>query len=99
MDSIIPMYSIVVNPNISYIKQGRSVTLTGKVIDNMNNVVDTNIELSISGDTKYYNVVDNENNTWILTNKLMCNDPIILTFTNSEYNLTYSTQVELKAMF
>lgn len=99
MDSIIPMYSIVVNPNISYIKQGRSVTLTGKVIDNMNNVVDTNIELSISGDTKYYNVIDNENNTWILTNKLMCNDPIILTFTNSEYNLTYSTQVELKAMF
>lgn len=99
MDSIIPMYSIVVNPNINYIKQGRSVTLTGKVIDNMNNVIDTNIELSISGDTKYYNVIDNEDNTWILTNKLMCNDPIVLTFTNSEYNLTYSTQVELKAMF
>ncbi len=98
-DSIVSKYSIVVNPNINYIKQGRSVVLTGKVIDNMNNVTNEKIMLVINGDIKYYNVVDNGDNTWTLTNKLMCNDPITLTFTNSTYNLTYSMQIELKAMF
>lgn len=98
-DSIVPSYSIIVNPNINYIKQGRSITLTGKVVDNMNNVTNEKIMLAINGDSKYYNVVDNGDNTWTLINKLMCNDPITLTFTNTTYNLSYSMQIELKAMF
>ena len=98
-DNIVPSYSIIVNPNINYIKQGRSIILTGKVVDNMNNVTNEKIMLAINGDSKYYNVVDNGDNTWTLTNKLMCNDPITLTFTNATYGLSYSMQIELKAMF
>ena len=98
-NNIIQHYNIIVNPNINYIKQGRTVTLTAKVIDSMNNTVNTPITLLINGDNKCYTMIDNGNNSWSITNKLLCNDPITLTFTNTEYNLQYSTQIELKAMF
>ena len=46
-----------------------------------------------------YTIIDNGNNTWTLTNNLKSKLPLILTFSNSNYNVEYTMKVQLKAMF
>ena len=46
-----------------------------------------------------YTITDNGNNTWTLTNNLKSKLPLILTFSNSNHNVEYTMEVQLKAMF
>lgn len=100
-DVTILNYSIIVSPTVTSLRQGLSIVLSAKLVNNLNNEIDDNITLLVSGtDNKNnYSLVDNGNNTWTLTNNLKSKLPLILTFINSNYNAEYTMEVQLKAMF
>ena len=81
--------------------RGLSVAISAKIVDNLNNEIDDVITLTHSGadSENNYNIVDNNNNTWTLTNNMRSKLPLTLTFTNNSYNVEYSMDVQLKAMF
>lgn len=95
------VYSLIVSPAITSIKQGRSVNLSAYIIDNFNNVIDSEVILTIEGGdgNNNYTLTNLGNNTWRLTNNLLSNAPINLQFTNETYNLQRFMTIELNAMF
>ena len=95
------VYSLIVSPSITSIKQGRSVNLSAYIIDNFNNVIDSEVTLTIEGGdgNNNYTLTNLGNNTWQLTNNLLSNAPINLQFTNETYNLQRFMTIELNAMF
>ena len=94
-------YSIIVNPIVSKLRKGLSVTFSAKIVNNLNEEISDVITLIPSGtDNKdNYTIVDNGNNTWVLTNNLQSTIPLTLTFSNTTYNVETSMEVQLKAMF
>ena len=93
-------YNIVVNPIITSLRQGVSRTISAQIYDNLNNKVDSVISLVASGaDNNHYSLIDNGDNTWTITNILQSKTPLILTFSNDVYNLEYTINVQLKAMY
>ena len=93
-------YSIV-NPIVSKLRKGLSVTFSAKIVNNLNEEISDVITLTPSGtDNKdNYTIVDNGNNTWILTNNLQSTIPLTLTFSNTTYNVETLMEIQLKAMF
>ena len=100
-DTTILKYNIIVTPIVTALRQGLSVTFSAKLVNNLNNEIDEMILLSADGtDNKNnYTIIDNGNNTWTLTNNLKSKLPLILTFSNSNHNVEYTMEVQLKAMF
>ena len=100
-DATILKYNIIVTPIVTALRQGLSVTFSAKLVNNLNNEIDEMILLSTDGtDNKNnYTITDNGNNTWTLTNNLKSKLPLILTFNNSNHNVEYTMEVQLKAMF
>lgn len=100
-DATILKYNIIVTPIVTTLRQGLSVTFSAKLVNNLNNEIDETILLSTDGtDNKNnYTIVDNGNNTWTLTNNLKSKLPLILTFNNSNHDVEYTMEVQLKAMF
>ena len=96
---ILDQYYIVVTPNVTYIKQGREITLTAKVVNSINTDMNVSVSLSASGDDKCYILTQIDDNVWKIKNIQMSNIPLTLVFTNTDYSLTYSIDIELKAMF
>ena len=94
-------YNIVVSPIITSIRQGLSSVITAKIVDNLNNEITDTITLIASGtdNRDNYSLVDNGDNTWTLTNKLKSKLPLTLTFSNDTYNVEYTMDVQLKAMY
>ena len=94
-------YSIIVNPIVSKLRKGLSVTFSAKIVNNLNEEISDVITLIPSGtDNKNnYTIVDNGDNTWVLTNNLQSTIPLTLTFSNTTYNVETSMEVQLKAMF
>lgn len=94
-------YSIIVNPIVSKLRKGLSVTFSAKIVNNLNEEISDVITLTPSGtDNKdNYTIVDNGNNTWILTNNLQSTIPLTLTFSNTTYNVETLMKIQLKAMF
>lgn len=94
-------YSIIVNPIVSKLRKGLSVTFSAKIVNNLNEEISDVITLTPSGtDNKNnYTIVDNGDNTWVLTNNLQSTIPLMLTFSNTTYNVETSMEVQLKAMF
>ena len=94
-------YDIIVNPIVTSLRQGLSVAISAKIVDNLNNEIDDVITLTHSGadSENNYNIVDNNDNTWTLTNNMRSKLPLTLTFTNNSYNVEYSMDIQLKAMF
>lgn len=94
-------YSIIVNPVVSKLRKGLSVTFSAKIVNNLNEEISDVITLTPSGtDNKNnYTIIDNGDNTWVLTNNLQSTIPLILTFSNTTYNVETSMEVQLKAMF
>lgn len=94
-------YSIIVNPIVSKLRKGLSVTFSAKIVNNLNEEISDVITLTPSGtDNKNnYTIVDNGDNTWVLTNNLQSTIPLTLTFSNTTYNVETSMEVQLKAMF
>lgn len=94
-------YDIIVNPIVTSLRQGLSVVISAKIVDNLNNEIDDVITLTHSGadSENNYNIVDNNDNTWTLTNNMRSKLPLTLTFTNNSYNVEYSMDIQLKAMF
>ena len=94
-------YSIIVNPIVSKLRKGLSVTFSAKIVNNLNEEISDVITLTPSGtDNKNnYTIVDNGNNTWVLTNNLQSTIPLTLTFSNTTYNVETSMEIQLKAMF
>ena len=93
-------YNIVISPTITNLRQGVSRTISAQVYDNLNNKIDSVISLVASGtDNNHYSLVDNGDNTWIITNILQSKTPLILTFINDVYNLECTINVQLKAMY
>ena len=94
-------YSIIVTPLVSQLRKGLSVTLSAKIVDNLNQEVVDVITLTPSGtDNKNnYTLVDNGNNTWLLTNNLQSVIPLTLTFSNTTYDVETSMDIQLRAMF
>lgn len=94
-------YSIIVNPIVSKLRKGLSVTFSAKIVNNLNEEISDVITLTPSGtDNKdNYTIVDNGNNTWILTNNLQSTIPLTLTFSNTTYNVETLMEIQLKAMF
>lgn len=94
-------YSIIVNPIVSKLRKGLSVTLSAKIVNNLNEEISDIITLTPSGtDNKNnYTIIDNGDNTWVLTNNLQSTIPLTLTFSNTTYNVETSMEVQLKAMF
>jgi hypothetical protein len=94
-------YSIIVNPIVSKLRKGLSVTFSAKIVNNLNEEISDVITLTPSGtDNKNnYTIVDNGDNTWVLTNNLQSTIPLTLTFSNTTYNIETSMEVQLKAMF
>jgi hypothetical protein len=94
-------YSIIVNPIVSKLRKGLSVTFSAKIVNNLNEEISDVITLVPSGtDNKNnYTIVDNGDNTWVLTNNLQSTIPLTLTFSNTTYNVETSMEVQLKAMF
>lgn len=94
-------YDIIVNPIVTSLRQGLSVVISAKIVDNLNNEIDDVITLTYSGadSENNYNIVDNNDNTWTLTNNMRSKLPLTLTFTNNLYNVEYSMDIQLKAMF
>jgi hypothetical protein len=94
-------YNIIVSPIVTSLRQGLSTTIQAKIVDNTNaEIVDT-IILTPSGadSSNNYSIVDNGNNSWTLTNKLKSKTPLTLTFSNTTYNVEYTMNIQLKAMF
>lgn len=100
-DATILKYNIIVTPIVTTLRQGLSVTFSAKLVNNLNNEIDEMILLSTNGtDNKNnYTITDNGNNTWTLTNNFKSKLPLILTFSNSNHNVEYIMEVQLKAMF
>lgn len=94
-------YAIVVNPIVNNLKQGLSMELSAKIVDSLNNEIDDIITLTPSGTdgNDNYFIISENNNKWILTNKLKSKLPLTLTFSNETYNINYIMNVNLKAMF
>ena len=94
-------YDIIVNTIVTSLRQGLSVVISAKIVDNLNNEIDDVITLTYSGadSENNYNIVDNNDNTWTLTNNMRSKLPLTLTFTNNSYNVEYSMDIQLKAMF
>lgn len=94
-------YSIIVNPIVSKLRKGLSVTFSAKIVNNLNEEISDVITLTPSGtDNKNnYTIVDNGDNTWVLTNNLQSTIPLTLTFSNTTYNVETSMEIQLKAMF
>ena len=94
-------YSIIVNPIVSKLRKGLSVTFSAKIVNNLNEEISDVITLVPSGtDNKNnYTIVDNGDNTWVLTNNLQSTIPLTLTFSNTTYNVETSMEIQLKAMF
>ena len=94
-------YSIIVNPIVSKLRKGLSVTFSAKIVNNLNEEISDVITLIPSGtDNKdNYTIVDNGDNTWVLTNNLQSTIPLTLTFSNATYNVETSMEIQLKAMF
>lgn len=94
-------YSIIVNPIVSKLRKGLSVTLSAKIINNLNEEIEDVITLTPSGTdgNNNYTLIDNGDNTWILTNNLQSEIPLTLTFSNTTYNVETSMDIQLKAMF
>jgi hypothetical protein len=94
-------HNIIVSPIITSIRQGLSSVLTAKIVDNLNNEITDTITLTASGtdNRDNYSLVDNNDNTWILTNKLKSKLPLTLTFKNDTYNVEYVMNIQLKAMY
>ena len=100
-DSVTSNYYILVTPKVSSIRQGLSSTLSAKVVDVHNNEMSTTITLTPSGTDNHnnYSIVDEGNNTWSITNELKSKIPLTLTFSNTDYNVEYTMNIQLKAMF
>lgn len=100
-DTMITTYSIIISPMVKSLKQGLSVLLSAKIVDNLNNEIHDVITLQDSGTDGHnnYTIVDNGDNTWTLTNNLISKLPLTLTFSNATYNVEQSIDVQLKAMF
>lgn len=98
-DDILDIYSINVSPQVTYINQGREVILTAKVVDNSNNILDVDVDVETSGDDTCYSIISTNHNEWRIKNLNMSNIPLTITFTNSDYDLSYSMTIELRAMF
>lgn len=94
-------YSIIVNPIVSKLRKGLSVTLSAKIVNNLNEEISDIITLTPSGtDNKNnYTIIDNGDNTWVLINNLQSTIPLTLTFSNTTYNVETSMDIQLKAMF
>lgn len=94
-------YSIIINPIVSKLRKGLSVTFSAKIVNNLNEEISDIITLTPSGtDNKNnYTIVDNGDNTWVLTNNLQSTIPLTLTFSNTTYNVETSMEIQLKAMF
>lgn len=94
-------YAIIVNPIINNLRQGLSMELSAKIVDSLNNEIDDIITLTPSGTdgNDNYSIISENNNKWILTNKLKSKLPLTLTFSNETYNINYVMNVNLKAMF
>lgn len=92
-------YTTIVEPMFNDIKQGRSKTFAVKVYDN-GIFVDDNFDVTANWtNEKYYKLVKNEDNTFTLSNILMTNEPLVLTFNNSTYSQQYELNIKLKATF
>jgi hypothetical protein len=94
-------YSIIVNPIVSKLRKGLSVTFSAKIVNNLNEEISDIITLTPSGtdNQNNYTIVDNGDNTWVLTNNLQSTIPLTLKFSNTTYNVETSMEVQLKAMF
>ena len=93
-------YHMIINPIITSLRQGVFRTISAQIYDNLNNKVDSVISLVASGvDNSHYSLIDNGDNTWTITNILQSKTPLILTFSNDVYNLEYTINVQLKAMY
>ena len=94
-------YSIIVTPLVSQLRKGLSVTLSAKIVDNLNQEVIDVITLTPSGtdNNDNYTLVDNGDNTWLLTNNLQSAIPLTLTFSNTTYDVETSMDIQLRAMF
>lgn len=94
-------YNIIVNPIVTKLRKGLSVTLSAKIVNNLNEIIDDTIILIPSGTDNHdnYTIVDNGDNSWILTNNLQSEIPLTLTFKNDTYNVETSIDIQLKAMF
>lgn len=93
-------YNIIVDPIITSLRQGVSRIISAQIYDNLNNKIDSVISLVASGtDNSHYSLVDNGDNTWTITNILQSKTPLTLTFINDVYNLEYTINVQLKAMY
>ena len=94
-------YSIIVTPLVSQLRKGLSVTLSAKIVDNLNQEVVDVITLTPSGtdNNNNYTLVDNGDNTWLLTNNLQSAIPLTLTFSNTTYDVETSMDIQLRAMF
>jgi hypothetical protein len=92
-------YVTVVEPSFNDLKQGRSKTFNVNLYDNGELVTN---EFTVSAnwtDAKYYELVTNADNSFTLTNRLMNNNPLSLTFTNTTYDQTYELTIKLRATF
>ena len=94
-------YSIIVTPLVSQLRKGLSVTLSAKIVDNLNQEVIDVITLTPSGtdNNDNYTLVDNGDNTWLLINNLQSAIPLTLTFSNTTYDVETSMDIQLRAMF
>lgn len=94
-------YSIIVTPLVSQLRKGLSVTLSAKIVDNLNQEVIDVITLTPSGtdNNDNYTLIDNGDNTWLLTNNLQSAIPLTLTFSNTTYDVETSMDIQLRAMF
>ena len=100
-ENTIVSYNIVVNPIVQYIRQGLSVKLSAKIVDNLNNEINDIITLTPSGTDNHnnYSIIDKGDNSWVITNQLISKIPLTLTFSNATYNVEYTINVQLKPMF
>lgn len=94
-------YNIIVNPIIKNLNQGLSTLITAKIMDNLNNEITDTIVLTPEGtdNNNNYSIIDKGNNQWIITNNLQSKLPLILKFINSTYQLEYTMNINLKAMY
>ena len=94
-------YDIIVTPMITSLRQGLSATIQAKIVNNTNAEITDTIILTPSGadSSNNYSIVNNGNNSWTLTNELKSKSPLTLTFSNATYNVEYTMNIQLKAMF
>ena len=98
VDTIIDNYEIIITPNITEIKQNRSVTINANLYKNgikQNDIVNATV---VGADSpNCYNWVAQGNNVFVLTNKLRSVKPLVITFTSGV--ITKSISIELNAMY